>query len=102
MFTLLEHVHKPKNMFKLLENVHRWLRSLFQVASPGSFVYRKVAGQMNSVLGYPCNLNLLFASQYAPDSLSEHLKYRKFQSGRGGGHVHITQVASSTKFLAMP
>ena len=31
--------------------------------------YRKVAGKMSSVLGDPCNLNILFASHNAPDSL---------------------------------
>ena len=53
------------------------LRNLFQLtmaspASPG------IDGQMSSVLGYPCNLNVLFASQDTPDSLSEHLKSKAF------------------------
>ena len=40
--------------------------------------YRKVVGQISSALGYPCNLNLLFASQGAPDSHSEHLELKNF------------------------
>ena len=51
---------------------------------------------MSSVLGYPCNLNVFFASQDAPDSRSEHLKLKKCSGGHARAtptRLHITLVS---------